>query len=492
MINLTDIISSIPNTITLIVDKFDVLIEIFGEASILKKIEKKSTLQDIFGEVNAFRIKALTDEISETIIINLFERDYEVYYSPQKEMEYIVYYFLDYSYCSNITSRLDKSLYDLESKKEELQAVFDLAANGISILDRNGMFLYANHFFQKMMGYTMEELIHESCISLSSLEYAMASKNAVKRSIEEGNVINFRKVCVTKSGEHLNASMSLSYLKHRDEILMITADITEDVLYQNQLKQQVEIEVAKRTEQYEIMCHQSRLAAMGEMIDSIAHQWRQPLNGLGLIVQGLRHISNETGNIDLKLLREIECEIMNKIQYMSQTIEDFSTFFRISKEKRKFNIIEGIEEALRLIQLQLTKENIKVNIYVQEDLNLFIYGLANEFRQVIINLVHNAMMAIVNNGNEKGRIVINIDNFDNMIRISISDNGGGIKEEIIQKIFDPYFTTRENGSGIGLYMSKIIIENYMDGILNVINHNKGAQFYIVLPELKDIINGSNL
>lgn len=493
MINLKDIISSIPNTITLIVNEFDIVIEIFGESSILNKIKRKNTLQDIFGKANAFRMKALTNgDFSKAIIMNWFEHDYEVYCVPQKERQYIIYYLLDYSYCSNMTSRLDKSLYDLESKKEELQAVFDLAANGISILDRNGMFLYANHFFQKMMGYTMEELIHESCISLSSEEYAMASKNAVEHAIEEGNVINFRKVCITKTGEHLNASMSLSYLKHRDEILMITADITEDILYQNHLKQQVEAEVAKRTEQYEIMCHQSRLAAMGEMIDSIAHQWRQPLNGLGLIVQGLRHISDGTGTIKLKLLREIEYEIMDKIQYMSQTIEDFSTFFRISKEKHSFNVIRGIEEALRLIELQLKKENIKVNIYVQEEKDFHVYGLANEFRQVIINLVHNGMMAIIHDGHERGWIAINVDHVDGMIKISVSDNGGGIKDEIIQKIFDPYFTTRENGSGIGLYMSKIIIEHYMGGKLNVLNHNEGAQFFIVLPQLKDLTDGSNL
>ncbi len=137
----------------------------------------------------------------------------------------------------------------------------------------------------------------------------------------------------------MNASMSLSYVKITDTIVMITSDITDDIKYQEDLKRQVELEVAKRTEQYEIMCHQSRLAAMGEMIDSIAHQWRQPLNGLGIIVQGLRHISNKQ-KIDKKLLLEIESEIMEKVNYMSQTIDDFSNFFRISKQKESFDLLK--------------------------------------------------------------------------------------------------------------------------------------------------------
>jgi PAS domain S-box-containing protein len=133
-------------------------------------------------------------------------------------------------------SKYKQTLNDLNSKKEELQAVFDLAANGISILDREGMFLYANKFFQKMMEYSMDELKKESCISLSSPEYAKPSQTAVEEAIECGSIENFRKVCITKSGKHINASMSLSYLKSRDEILMITSDITQDVEYQEELK----------------------------------------------------------------------------------------------------------------------------------------------------------------------------------------------------------------------------------------------------------------
>jgi len=475
---LKHILASVPDTITLVVGGPDVIIEAFG----LEHVPEQTRLANLLGKVNADRMRSLA--VGETIMMSWSGHDYEVHYQPLDGEKNGVYYLLDHSRCSSVTSKLHESLHDLESKKEELQAVFDLAANGISILNRRGTFLYANRFFQEMMGYTMQELTHESCISLSSKEYATASKSAVERAIREGSVINFRKVCVTKSGEHLNASMSLSYLKNRDEILMITADITEDVLYQNKLERQVEAEVAKRTEQYEVMCHQSRLAAMGEMIDSIAHQWRQPLNGLGMIVQGLRHLHDGPG-LDKTMLREIECEIMEKVRYMSQTIEDFSSFFRLSKETRPFNVAEGAREALRLIEAQLKHEGIEACIHVAEGTDPDIDGLPNEFRQVIVNLVHNAMTAIVRNQIQDGRIVIDINRIDDEIHVSVTDNGGGIAAEILQQIFDPYFTTRENGSGIGLYMSKVIVEHHMKGRLHAENRSDGAQFRIELPTQED-------
>jgi len=384
----------------------------------------------------------------------------------------------------SVESQLKQSVNDLMSKKEELQAVFDMAANGISILDHNGMFLYANRFFQEMMGYTMEELYTESCISLSAPEYSSASETAVQKAIKYGSIQNFRKVCVTKSGKHLNASMSLSYLKSRDEIVMITSDITQDVKYQEELKRQVEIEVAKRTEQYEIMCHQSRLAAMGEMIDSIAHQWRQPLNGLGLIVQGLRHIS-DNDMLNKETLGEIEDEIMEKISYMSQTIDDFSSFFRISKKKESFDVLNSIEDALRLIDVQLKSNSVKIKIILETGVPRDVIGFPNEFKQVIMNLVHNAMTAIVTNSIKDGVINIELSIYSGKLNISISDNGGGIEEPNLEKIFDPYFTTRENGSGIGLYMSKVIIEHHMQGLLSVQNYKDGAKFCIEL-KCKDL------
>lgn len=466
----SDILKNIPKSIILQTDGKRV-INIYGNRKSLKNLN----LKEIFDAKAYKKLKKLKKKQNKNTIINWDEKQYEVYFKSN------VFYFYDITPYCEVESKLKQSLSELTSKKEELQAVFDLAANGISILDRNGMFLYANKFFQNMMEYTMEELYSHSCISLSAPEYAAPSQTAVQKAIEFGSFEKFKKVCVTKSGIHLNASMSLAYLESRDEIVMITSDITEDIRYQDKLEKQIEIEVAKRTQQHEIMCHQSRLAAMGEMIDSIAHQWRQPLNSLGIIVQGLRHISSQK-NIDTKFLKEIEDEMMQKLNYMSQTIDDFSIFFRISKEKEKFNVLQSIEDAIRLIDIQLKNNNIFIEIRKDENLDLSILSLANEFRQVILNMIHNAMMAIVSKKVKNGKIEIIIKRVKDKLQIEIIDNGGGISKENMPKIFNPYFTTKDKGSGIGLYMSKVIIENHMNGLLVVKNTKEGVKFTIMLKK----------
>ncbi len=484
----TGILTSFPKAIILGVDTNHRVHESYGEQLNLLYSESKSiqnkTLLEIFDEDIYKKIKSPIDTQIDSLNITFMNRNYDVFYQNG------FLYLIDISRYNNIESQLKQSVNDLSSKKEELQAVFDMAANGISILDHNGMFLYANKFFQDLMEYTMEELYTESCISLSAPEYATASETAVQKAIKHGSIQNFRKVCITKSGKHLNASMSLSYLKSRDEIVMITSDITQDIKYQEELKKQVEIEVAKRTQQYEIMCHQSRLAAMGEMIDSIAHQWRQPLNGLGLIVQGLRHIS-ENNMLSKKVIEEIEDEIMEKVSYMSQTIDDFSSFFRISKGKESFDVLNSIEDAIRLIDVQLKSNAIEVKIILENGIPQNVVGFPNEFKQVIMNIVHNAMTAITGNHKKEGFIQIELFFHEGKLNICISDNGGGIDETNIEKIFDPYFTTREKGSGIGLYMSKVIIEHHMQGSLNVQNHNEGTMFCIELKCQEDKEYGSS-
>ncbi|MDD3442778.1 MAG: ATP-binding protein [Sulfurimonas denitrificans] len=468
-----DILKNMPKSIVLKSDG-KVVLGVYGGKKSLKKL-KYQKLKDIFDAKAYKRVKKLKKKKSKSCNISWDGREYEVYFNSN------IFYFYDITSYFEVESKLKQSLGELTSKKEELQAVFDLAANGISILDRNGMFLYANKFFQNMMEYTMEELYSHSCISLSSAEYAAPSKTAVEKAIEFGSFEKFKKVCVTKSGIHINASMSLAYLQSRDEIIMITSDITEDIMYQDKLKKQVEIEVAKRTQQHEIMCHQSRLAAMGEMIDSIAHQWRQPLNSLGIIVQGLRHISSQK-NIDVKFLKEIEAEMMQKLNYMSQTIDDFSVFFRITKQKESFNLLQSIEDAIRLIEIQLKNYTIAIEITKDESLDLSILGFANEFRQVILNMINNAMMAIVSRSVQNGKIGILIKRVKENFQIEIVDNGGGISKEDMPKIFNPYFTTKDKGSGIGLYMSKVIIESHMNGLLRVKNTKDGAKFTIMLKK----------
>jgi len=227
---------------------------------------------------------------------------------------------------------------------------------------------------------------------------------------------------------------------------------------------------------------------MGEMINYIAHQWRQPLNSLGIIIQSLRHMIFSK-KIDIKLLKEVESDIMEKLNYMSQTIDDFSTFFKTTKERERFDIQNSIKNVIRLIDVQLKSNNIEIKIDNKPNINIEILGFLNEFRQVILNLIQNSIFAIVSNNISNGKININIKANQSSIKIDIIDNAGGISKKIMPKIFDPFFSTKEKGNGVSLYMSKVIIENHMHGILKVKNSKNSAVFTIMLPRI-DIANYS--
>ncbi|WP_417328448.1 PAS domain-containing sensor histidine kinase [Halarcobacter sp.] len=472
------ILNNLPQTIVLIVQD-NMIINSYGE---LSREINNTKLSEHFSKVTYNKLMLLKLKKIDSLIICWNKKDYEVSCSNE------IYYFKDVTKYRNMHLQLKKSLRDLRSKKEELRAVFDLAGNGISILNKEGMFLYANKFFQTMMEYTMEELYSESCISLSSPEYSEPSKTAVQKAIEEGIVERFRKICVTKSGKEINASMSLSYIKSTNEIVMITSDITEDIKYQDDLKRRINQEVKERTQQYEIMCHQSRLASMGEMIEAIAHQWRQPLNSLGIIIQGLRHLSNSE-SFDFDLLNEIENEMIEKINYMSETIDDFSNFFKSSKEKKYFNILNSVKDTIKLVDIQLKNENITLNINIEDGVNLEFYGLENEFRQALLNIIDNSIGVIVSKKQHNGFVNIDLIQNEEFIELSISDNAGGISKKNLQEIFKPYFTTKKDGNGIGLYMSKMIIEKNMKGTLSVRNSQSGAVFTISLKSEEHINNG---
>jgi signal transduction histidine kinase len=228
------------------------------------------------------------------------------------------------------------------------------------------------------------------------------------------------------------------------------------------------------------LAQNSKLAAMGEMLSSIAHQWRQPLNTLHLNIEMLEDYY-DADQIDEAFIQKFIDKNTTTIQFLSQTISDFSNFFRIHKQKAHFNIKTNILSILNILNAQLQNHNISCTI---EGAEYEYFGLGNEFKQVILNLINNAKDAIISSQEPKGQIDITIDKQNSAIIITIEDNGGGIDEAIMGRIFEPYFTTKEEGQGVGLglYISKMIIEENMAGHLSVSNHNNGAQFKIELME----------
>ena len=251
------------------------------------------------------------------------------------------------------------------------------------------------------------------------------------------------------------------------------------------LEEQVKAKINELRSKDQLLIQQSKLASMGEMIGAIAHQWRQPLNILAIRKDILvdNYYSNE---LDNQKIDEFDEKTDETIQYMSKTIDDFRDFFIASKSKILFNVVDNIISSKTIVSAQLKQHNISLTINENGNSDLLVYGYPNEFKQVIINLINNAKDAILNkpslNKSKEGFINIDITCDYKKVIINITDNGGGIKDDIINKIFEPYFTTKFEslGTGLGLYMSKTIIEKNMSGSLEVENIEDGAKFSIEL------------
>ena len=235
-------------------------------------------------------------------------------------------------------------------------------------------------------------------------------------------------------------------------------------------------------EKDEILISQSRLAAMGEMLNMIAHQWRQPLAivemGVNNIVIG---IELETINSN-ELLDEVH-EISNQTQHLSNTIDDFKDFFQKDKEKQNITLKKVLDDSLKIISASFDASLINITIDDQSGYAVSIYN--RELLQVFANILKNAKEALVENRTDKREIKCLIEHFDEVEKVSICNNGGNIQSKNLEKVFEPYFTTKSelNGTGLGLYMSKMIIESHMNGKIKVSNTTDGVCFEISIPNI---------
>lgn len=252
-----------------------------------------------------------------------------------------------------------------------------------------------------------------------------------------------------------------------NEVEEKTAEL--DSLNRN-LQQEVQKKTQENFKQYQVLQQQSKLAAMGEILGSIAHQWRQPLNALSLAILNFQR-DYKKKTLDDDLMDEFISKSTHTISFMSKTIDDFRDFFLIDKEKQEFDVKLAIEELLALQGALLKSHNIAVNI---EGTSFNINGYKSEFMQVVMNIINNAKDAFIKNETTHPVITITLKNKT----IKLLDNAGGIDEDMIEKIFEPYFTTKHKsqGAGMGLYIAKMIIEDNMDGKISVFSDENGATF----------------
>jgi len=284
------------------------------------------------------------------------------------------------------------------------------------------------------------------------------------------------------------AELNHSRLLLHDKTLLLEAEIAERQVVQEDLadkqllleslnrtlEERIEAAVKELRQKDQALIQQNRMAAMGEMINNIAHQWRQPLNVISLIVQGLPECKNLS---QTELSLDVE-RIMGVILHMSQTIDDFRYFFRQDKEKCRFTANQAVAKAVEFITPSLIDKGIGISITEQPEVDIF--GFSNEYAQVLLNILSNAKDVLVERNVAEPQISISIFRANGRSVVTITDNGGGINTNVMTRIFDPYFTTKEKtqGTGIGLYMSKIIIEQNMGGSLTAGNVEGGVEFRI--------------
>lgn len=243
-------------------------------------------------------------------------------------------------------------------------------------------------------------------------------------------------------------------------------------------EQRIAAAVSDLRQRDQMLLQQGRQAAMGEMLNNIAHQWRQPLNILALIVQELQ-LTYGSEAFNKQSLEAGVAKAMLQIRHMSQTIDDFRNYFKPDKAKSLFRASQAVARTLALVEANMKSIEIEVEVTGKQDLEIF--GYPSEYSQVLLNILLNSRDAFEVSTTERRRsIVISMDKVDGRSVVTITDNAGGIPEEVIAKIFDPYFTTKgpDKGTGIGLYMAKTIIENNMSGKLTARNTGDGAEFRI--------------
>ncbi|MEA3553877.1 MAG: cache domain-containing protein [Campylobacterota bacterium] len=271
---------------------------------------------------------------------------------------------------------------------------------------------------------------------------------------------------------------------------IINKQAKELVELNESLEEKVKKEIDESSKKDLMIFRQSKMATMGEMIGNIAHQWRQPLNSIGAIMMKLEMI-NEIEYDDKRIVKIVE-DTNKSLRYMSKTIDDFRNFFTTNKEKEEFYAHDVINEAISIIKVQLNDLNIKLTM-IDNNGKIEVYGHKNELVQVLLNLINNAKDAIVSKRHDgsldllerekfDAKITITIEDPEDGVIIYIKDNAGGIPKHINDKIFEPYFTTKfkSKGTGIGLYMSKMIVEKDMNGSLTVENDSEGAVFKMYL------------
>ena len=390
-------------------------------------------------------------------------------------------------------------------------------SNIVSKTDINGIITFVNDEFCKISGYSYDELIGqnhnivrhpdvpnsnfetlwETILAKKSFKATVKNLSKDKKTVylnttitpildKDENIIEFIAIRYDVTAE---VELKKSLEEKEKELEQLNLNLEQKVKEQTKqlkelnktLEKRVIEEITKNEEKQKLLFWQSRMASLGQMLANIAHQWRQPLTELNLTLFNMKKASIHNNE---KKVDELYKESKTLISSMSSTIDDFTNFFNPQKEKKSFEIKDAINEALIILRKVIELENIHIQIDVP--INYKVIGVSNELSQVIINLIQNSKDAFIQNDIKNKTIIITLKEeliLDKKYALlEIKDNAGGISDENLEKIFEPYFTTKHKsqGTGLGLFMSKMIIEKSLEGELSHKNCDDGSIFIIKL------------
>ena len=355
---------------------------------------------------------------------------------------------------------------ELETKKNELETILQEAPNPIMIHNEDGKVLMINKVWEQLTGY-----LHKDIDTISKwTEKAYGTKMVIvgecinelyslNHKIDEGEYKILKKDGNTITWQFSSAPLGI--IDGKRTVISSAMDITE---LKNKDK---------------MLINQSRQAVMGEMIGMIAHQWRQPLSTICMISNNIL-VDIELDNYNPTEAKKLAKNINEQTQHLSETIDDFRNFFKSDRDIEKTNIKTVLDKTFSIVRGSLKENGIEIQISYDSQKEIGIYP--RELMQVFLNIIINAKDILTANKLDNPLILIRVYEDEKYVNTEICDNAGGIDNDILPKIFDPYFSTKDerNGTGLGLYMSKLIVEEHLNGIIEVYNKNDGACFIIKL------------
>lgn len=352
--------------------------------------------------------------------------------------------------------------------------------------DTEGNIVYVSDAMAATAGYKKEEMVGENHRITRHPDMPDALFGDMWRTIIKGEDWHGEIKNAKKNGGHYWVEANIHPVFDNSDFCIGYTSTSIDITDRKKLEEmnatlevRIRNEVEKNIQQQALLIQHSKMAEMGSMIGSIAHQWKQPLNSISLVTSQLPDMLEE-GELSQETMDEMSALVLRQVRYMQQTIDDFQSFFKPSKTIRYVSIKQSVERILNILNLRITPNNIQVEMS-EEDCK--IATIRNELDQVLFNIINNAVDALLEVTMETPKIVISMTDQGERIEVSIWDNAPGIPEKMLDKIFEPYFSTKgESGTGLGLYICKLIVEQSLHGRISVANIDSGVAFIISLPK----------